>query len=265
MLNLLNDTIPRGQRISCVRYYELTDLVAYTLIRNLFLDSKLKFSALIDNCNKITAKLEDLCPTEKKILSDLRLAVQNATIGEATSDFSFQEHINLFDNSTQFDQMHMAKCKEIYRVLAQRLHPDKGGDADLFAAVNKAMREGDLEFLAVQEVLLIHESKYDWRAYEGLDFWIKQIEMLPVREQKLKASPIFKIVREYQSGKIHVATKHMKELLEHKIIATQTELNYMVVVKRHQVERAMQNVQFEEDEDIRRHYEDHANQTTVSN
>lgn len=129
--------------------------------------------------------------------------------------------------STRADDTRLYECKRYYRSLAQKFHPDKGGDVDYFVSLRNAMTMGDVEYLRLQFFTQFKGMDVDWQAQEGEKFWSEQQERATVNKERLQALPIFKVMSAHVSGNKERAAALMEEELQRRANALMEELKYV--------------------------------------
>lgn len=123
-------------------------------------------------------------------------------------------------------QSHLVK--NAYRMVAPLVHPDRGGDVEMFQLVNSAYRLRDLTFLQETYIMLVKDNVF-WRCSDEAEYYMKQeIERPKVSLGMFQNKPEFEIVRLHQSGKREEAKAYASRLAQTLIYMLQTELNHLL-------------------------------------
>jgi hypothetical protein len=119
-------------------------------------------------------------------------------------------------------------CARLYKSIRSKVHPDHGGDRELFHLVNTAYRLRDQTFL--QEVFFMIEKKHDlfWKQSEGLTWVEQELERPKVSLTVLQSTPEFAIVRAHQTGRVEEAKKLADARMAQLVVQLRAELDHIL-------------------------------------
>ena len=185
------------------------------------------YTKAVQTTQAILAKYEPEFSKELHRIKELRTTIRFNTHGMPTEPFEESLYMGIAASQRETDAA-KAICKGLYKALAQKYHPDKGGDPQLFAEIYQAYKQYDIDFLRIQWILLAEESSLDWRISTGVDFWKEQLLKSKHELKILQESRWYSIVRLHVSGQRQQAKETMKQALNARIFELQSELNHLV-------------------------------------
>lgn len=193
------------------------------------LDLREKFDVRLDSVNRLLIRISDAEPDLRAEIASLehRIVTHSPRVGKAMldgRDWESPVRIHLGQGSAKDIDIRRDQCRRIFRVLAQKHHPDKGGTVEHFQRLRKAVLSLDLEFLRVQEVLDFKEKSIFWQCGEGSDFWDLQSQKIRVNFQILEANRMYPVARAYMSGRKTEASTLMRRWMEDQVAILRHEL-----------------------------------------
>lgn len=187
----------------------------------------------IDNVTSIYERdFQDLL---KEIMNTLR------SIDEITTGVPATEALNIRPNrvysadSGQLDNAELLLLKTAYRKVAAIVHPDKAtGNKEQFQQATLAYQDQDYIELIEMYCVLKNFPNVFWRQSEiGIEYISTEVNRPKVKLQKLKASPLFKVVQFHILGHTDAAKAQFEMLLLDKLKAVNSELNHLRKQKYH--------------------------------
>ncbi|MNK85760.1 hypothetical protein D3C87_1056490 [compost metagenome] len=211
----------------------LASLFEYEQAKKAALVAREKHTARIDVCNSIIEKLESSFPNLVDDLNRLELAIRNATTGAPDTegrDWTPGMNVNKL-GTERLNAAHWLQVKKFFKTLARMFHPDAGGDAGEFSAIEQARRHGDLDYLRVKFVTAHRQGDLYWRQEEGIEFWRTQQKKAEVNLTRLQGTSVFKVVQAQMVGNRPEALRLMElELLKRRLELI-GELNHVLKPK----------------------------------
>ncbi|QDH83459.1 DnaJ-like chaperone protein [Achromobacter phage Motura] len=208
----------------------LAHLSEYEYQKAMCLRERSKYTKAIATTTAVLRKYEQPHEDALKTIKELRTQIRENTKGMPTDPFEDTLYMGMAASQRETDAA-KAICKGLYKVLAQKLHPDKGGDPELFAEIHQAYKQYDIDFLRIQYTLLESESSLNWKISEGVAFWHAQWERAAQDFKILQESKWFTVVRFHMTGQQALAEKAMAETLKHRIFELRSEFNHLVTKK----------------------------------
>lgn len=176
--------------------------------------------------------VEEHFEKELAILMDLSQTLEelNSRLGNKSSRVTFNvTGINplLYDTLSQSKakaQIDEIRLKQLYRLLAQRLHPDKEtGDAELFGLAKALYEAKDIEGLYLLWVTK-EEATDAAEAMRRSEFIKRRHKSLQIQMQAIEATQGYKVVGFVVSGRQTEATALVREIMFTRIKALATEV-----------------------------------------
>lgn len=222
-----------GYQLTCKPTIKLHKIYQYQLLKVKMLQARLDYSKLVKSvivvCNLYTTNHQGILARIKSLRLDIRLVTKGTPVTHQQDALSSEVYIS--SNTEQLYNAEKALLKSTYRSVANRTHPDKGGSADLFIAVNEAYRQGDLVFLRELWLSLNHVNDLYWIQSEGLQYCLQEIERPTVSLHILKTSPLFQVARLHHIGRAEACEQSMLEYLRNQEVALQREFSHLVNCK----------------------------------
>lgn len=196
------------------------------------LAARQRLLSFLGGVNTVLATYEHQHPDLRSHMLRLQQQIREVKFGSGMAPdkegrtFRNISEISVEGESTRADDTRIYECKRFYRSLAQRFHPDKGGDVDYFVSLRNAMSMGDLEYLRLQFFMRFKGMDLDWAVTEGQQFWTDQENRATINRQRLQGLPIFKVMSAHISGNKAQAALLMAEELQRRANALQEELKY---------------------------------------
>jgi hypothetical protein len=227
--------------------FSFADAEAATRTRDTVSKKRKQFDQFVQKVNRILDTYENKFPEIRGQILQMQqlireIRIDKNTVTPDTEGRGF-ENVMLADvskshhNSRTHNTLRN-QCKRLFKQLAQKLHPDKGGDPLVFQTVLQAYRNNDLDYLQQLYWLYIKGLKLWWLGTEGLDFWSNQLEKIDVNLKALKGLPQYKVVRFHIAGQDEQAAATMEILMLKYLAAVQAELEFCLARQR---ETAMPN------------------------
>lgn len=210
-------------------------LFHYAARKKAALQARDTFGARVDTANRVLERLGGSYPVLQAEIAELerqivltRPKAPRAMVGSrewasATCSIDIALESNTRQREARKDQ-----CRRLYRLLAQKHHPDKGGDFETFQRLRQAMISLDLEYLAIQQALMQDEPALAWRCAEGAEFWDLQSKRVHVNSLKLESVPQYRIVACHLSGNKSAALSMMRKWMEQQLIVLKHELAHIL-------------------------------------
>jgi hypothetical protein len=177
----------------------------------------------------LAARYLDEMPEAKTIIRlrrEIRLATKGTPQTIAEDAVTSAGYVSFGTEQLYNAQSHLVKTA--YRMVVPLVHPDKGGDRELFQLVLAAYRLRDLTFLQETWLFLVKDNIF-WRCSDEAHAYLNQELKRPgVSLARLRNRPEFQIVTLHQIGKqeeaLAFATARAREL----IVVLQRELNHLL-------------------------------------
>lgn len=173
-------------------------------------------------CNLYFSQFEKEANVIKKLRQEIRYATKGtpATIEQS----SITSDAYLFSGTEQLFNAQQHLLKDAHRKLMRLTHPDRGGDPELFHAVNAAYEEKDLTYMLELWIALKDESNLYWRQSEGIAYQLQECERPKVSAKMLRNAPEFRIMQLHVSGKKEQASVAALKYLQDLAITLNNEL-----------------------------------------
>lgn len=164
-----------------------------SLRRKQAIQTRKTLNARIEFCGDLaTGFIDTTCPEEKRKLKELRARlrslVQGIPLTEALDDDLGAETATVLSDAEQ------VLLRTAYRAAALLCHPDRGGNAEDFVALNAAYKARDLR--AVQEFVIHLEKPLE----EQFAYWRDECERPEIGWIQFQQSAMYQIARELQAG-----------------------------------------------------------------
>lgn len=174
------------------------------------------------------------CADYREMISELKRQIRLQTKGQASQHEVDSPLPTELDEEIQNEQLYVANTvllKSVWKALAQKLHPDKGGDPELFAAAHAAYRGRKLRFL--QELLMQFEQFDDlvWITQHGLQYLETEFGRLRVEEEQRRNSILYMVYYNHIVGNFVKAAQYANVYLAQNIEHLQNELAHILGVK----------------------------------
>ena len=161
-------------------------------------------------------------------LKSLQLAIRNHTKGTAVTE-AFQSvgdsDVQSIMNTAQLYNANEQLLKAAYRKLAALTHPDKGGNPDLFNAVNLAYKQKNLTYLTDLFIRLTKLNDSLWIQTEGISYAMQELARPKVTLEILRSHPLYAVARFHLIGNTLACSKVMLLFLQQKHITLTNELH----------------------------------------
>lgn len=142
-----------------------------------------------DECLTVAQMFIDTHPKAKAAHQRLGRAARRARArakGEALTESL--DPVNIFDETPQdLSDAEMLLLKKAYRMAARIAHPDAGGTAEMFAALELAYRMRDLQ--AIQEFFIASQRS----VLDQMKYWLDEIQRPNVAWQKFRRTAPYQI------------------------------------------------------------------------
>lgn len=200
--------------------------------RKAALAARQRLLLFLSGTNRVLASYEHQHPAVREHMLRLQQQIREIRYGNGMApdqegrSFRNISELNVEGEATRADDTRLYECKRYYRTLAQKFHPDKGGDVDYFVSLRNAVTLGDVEYLRLQFYTQFKGMDLDWQAEEGVQFWTDQEERARINRERLQGLPIFKVMSAHVSGNKILAAQLMLEELQRRAAALQEELKY---------------------------------------
>lgn len=195
-------------------FVSLADLYLYQKRKDEFKVAQARYLALRHKCDQV---VDDYARNFVELIADIKRLeneILNSTKGRTPNKYGIETDGSLYrEKSASQTSVDRYICKPAYRALARTMHPDRGGDPQVFAAISEAYRTGDIDALERYRVVAEKEYLFRWRVEYGIAFWENQKRKVMVKDQVFKAHPLFKLVRYHISGQHDKAREHLRMYL----------------------------------------------------
>jgi hypothetical protein len=211
----------------------LAHLYEYDLLARKVDVARKKYFKLHSSSMKLASTYLDELPEAKTIIRlrrEIRLATKGTPATIAQDAVTSAGYVSVGTEQLYNAQAHLVK--NAYRMVAPLVHPDRGGDPELFQLVLAAYRLKDLTFLQETYLMLVKNTgmrKWAWRCHEGREYMKQELQRPDVSLQRLRNDPTFQIAMLHQQGKdvedvLAFASLHARTL----ILILQAELNHLL-------------------------------------
>lgn len=201
----------------------LASVHKYALLWEKVLLARLKFSNLVKSTIKVCTSYidKDLLVTTRRLRLEIRLATRGTGTNYSLDSVADDLYINA--NTEQLYNAQTVLLKSAYRKVAMLVHPDRGGDDEMFNAVYSAYKNRDLTFL--QEYYIMHTYSNDlfWKQSEGIDYALQELQRPAVSLEKFKSNPLYAVNR------LHVISQ--KEKAQQAMKTYQLQLNVVLAAE----------------------------------
>jgi|SRR6478736_242280 len=209
-------------------------LAAYRKLRMASDVQRLRYQKTVDQTNRIVDRLAtEFCEVElneiERLRRELRLLVKGTPLIEELTPAD-KEPLLRSDpgfSQTQYDA-HTAVLKRVYRKLAQKLHPDKGGDRTVWDEVEVAFGMRDLNRLNAIWFSIIEGRNLYWQQSDGVYHVSSEYHRYGVELELLKQTPGWRAARLHIAGSVNTAVDIVRLFLADKIAALLNEINYVI-------------------------------------
>lgn len=212
----------------------LAMIAAYHKLRAASDIQRLRYTRTIDQVNSLLNRVsEEHCEAElneiERLQRELRLITKGTPVTEALMPED-KEPVLLSDpnhNQRQYDA-ETQLLKVTYRKLAQRLHPDKGGDIDTWSEVDVAYKMRDINRLNAIWFSITEGRNLYWQQSSGVYHVSSEYQRYDVELEMLKQTPGWRATRLYLAGQVNTAVDLVRLYLLDKIAALMNEINYVI-------------------------------------
>ncbi|QBQ74554.1 hypothetical protein BcepSauron_174 [Burkholderia phage BcepSauron] len=163
--------------------------------------------------------------TVVRLRREIRLATRGMPVREAHEPVTAAGYISF--GTEQLYNAETELVADAYRKVRTLVHPDHGGDAELFQLVKTAYLLRDLTFLLETRLMLEHGHDLAWMQGPGIEWAEQEIQRPVVSTSILQATPEFAIARLLQQGKRDVAKSLASRRLAELVVTLQAELNHI--------------------------------------
>jgi len=174
-----------------------------------FLHSRRSVELILDAVMpEIADLLEKLKKVERRLL-ELSIAKANKISPQNITEEMFLSSLeNIEHKNAELTRVAKASCKKMARPMLQKLHPDKGGDAEMFDLVRKAIDSGDVE--------LVQMFLYNMGTESADPDTI--LERVKVRRIEFEGSSVFKMASLFVNGNKETMIKLMRKNISDQIL-----------------------------------------------
>jgi hypothetical protein len=209
---------------------DLAAIHRYSVLWQRVLKERSRYTALYNQvltvCNRYYDEEESLTKIVVSLRREIRMQTRGTPATIAQDAITSAGFIPKGTEQLYNAQQHL--LKSAYRMLAQLVHPDRGGSNELFQEVVTAYRLGDMTFLQELYLHLTKDSLF-WRSSEdAVDYCKQEIQRPAMSIQMLQKTFEFEIVRQHALGKFDKARALAKERLAALVVELQRELSYMI-------------------------------------
>jgi hypothetical protein len=207
---------------------DLALLAHFTILQKRMLLARARYAKLyksvLDVANTYYAD-DPLSDVVVRLRREIRLATKGTPLTIEQSAITAGGYVSFGTEQLFNAQSHMAKA--MYRKLAPLVHPDHGGDLELFQLVNAAYHLRDLTFLQETYFFLTKDTVF-WRCREGINYMQQEIQRPEVSLRMLQNRVEFKITRLHLQKQFTLAAEMAQENLKRLVIELQNELTYLL-------------------------------------
>lgn len=197
-----------------------------------------RYYKLYQSSMAVASRYLDELPESKTIIRlrrEIRLATRGTPLTIASTAITSAGYISAGTEQLYNAQAHLVKS--MYRKIAPLVHPDRGGDPELFQLALAAYRMQDLTFLQDLFWKLTKDNVF-WRSStEALEYMEQEIKRPEVSVIHLRSKPEFQIVMLHQSGKPDQAREFASAHARLLVLRLQRELNHLLVGDSKQTEQ----------------------------
>lgn len=208
---------------------DLARLARYYNLKSQMEVARSKYFKLFNQSMNVASTYLDSLDESKTIIRlrrEIRLATKGTPQTIAEDSITSAGYVSFGTEQLYNAQSHLVKSA--YRMVAPLVHPDRGGDVNLFQLVNSAYRLKDLTFLQETYLMLVKDNVF-WRcSTEAADYMLQEIERPKVSLTRLRTSPEFQIVMFHRSGAPDKAQAYAQDRAKALIYILQSELNWML-------------------------------------
>ena len=212
----------------------LAHLYEYDLLARKVDAARQQYYKLYNSSMKLVSSYLDEMPEAKTIIRlrrEIRLATRGTPATIAQDAITSAGYITTGTEQLYNAQAHLVK--NAYRMVAPLVHPDRGGDSELFQLVVAAYRLGDLTFLQETYLMLVKNTgagKWAWRCHQGREYMKQELQRPQVSLQRLRNDPTFQIAMLHQQGKpAEVIRAYAEKHAQTLIFILQSELNHLTI------------------------------------
>jgi hypothetical protein len=224
--------IPIENQVDLARLYE------YHNLKSRMERARTRYYKLYASSMDLAARYLDEMPEAKLIIHlrrEIRLAVRGTPQTYAQDAITTAGYVSAGTEQLYNGMAHLAKVA--YRAVAGLVHPDRGGDPQLFQLALAAYRMNDLTYLQELYLRLVKDNVF-WRcSAEARDYLKQEIKRPEVSLTHLQTRPEFQIVMFHQSGKPDVAREVAQLHATRLIVMLQAELNHLLGIKPNDAEQ----------------------------
>lgn len=171
-------------------------------------------TALVDSINTVISLIRDKHCTEIGELYDtVARDLDEAMVGLETSVPVTEARESKTDPVQLSNRNVRDHCRKLWRKLAPKLHPDRGGSAELFDMARQAYKANDLQTLLAMEREHVDAKNIGWIRLHGIDYLKERIESLEISYQEVKLSPFMEAYRKWLAGESSVAISMVRQII----------------------------------------------------
>jgi len=208
----------------------LDKLFEYELLKSKMEQARTRFYHVHNASMLLAASYLDELPEGKTIVRlrrEIRLATRGTPQTIAEEAITSAGYVSAGTEQLYNAQSHLVKTA--WRMIAPLVHPDRGGDTELYQLCLAAYRLKDLTFLQETYLALVKMKDVVWRSSEGVEYMKQELLRPEVTLQRLRQDPTFQIAMLHQQGKskdhvVEFARAHARTL----ILMLQVELNNLL-------------------------------------
>lgn len=190
-------------------------------------------TVLVDSINRVISLIRDKhCSELDQMYEAVARELDEAAVGLETSApvtearDAKEEAVQLSDRSVR------DHCRKLWRKLAPKLHPDRGGSAELFDMARQAYKANDLHTLIAMEREHIDAKNIGWIKLHGIDYLKERIESLDITHQEIMLSPFMTAYRLWLSGVKGEAIDLVSKIIRTQIQAMRQQIAEMNAQRR---------------------------------
>lgn len=156
---------------------------------------------------------------------DIRLATKGTPVTHEQDTITEAAYVSYGTEQLYNAETHLVTA--MYKKVRSLVHPDLGGDVELFQLVNTAYRLRDLTFLQETYWLLTKGADLDWQATSGLEWARQEVQRPNVSLTMLKTTPEFAIAQAHMVGRVDEAKALAGLRMSELVVELTAELNHL--------------------------------------
>jgi len=209
---------------------DLAKLHHYRILKSRMEANRQKYYKLHTQVLKFANLYFDALPEAKTVIRlrrEIRLATKGTPQTIAQDAITTAGYISFGTEQLYNAESHLVQAA--YRMVASLVHPDRGGDPELFQLVNAAYRLKDLTFLQELYITLKVDNPF-WRCRDGLLYMQQEVDRPQVSTKILQTTPEFEICRLHMKGDHKGASILAQTRLLELIVTLNAELHSLLTV-----------------------------------